>query len=234
MVRRLPKVMSAREVRSLLRSISKEGDQRTRRQAKFNDGSNVSRRDLTLRDLSIFEILFSTGMRIGELAALDLSDINPVHGSIRLLGKGRRERIAYLANSETLGVVCAYIELRRMVHVPSASLYLNSRLDRISINSIEFLFRKYSRRARIRHHFTPHCLRHTMATMLLANGADIRVVQEILGHRTITTTQIYTEVSSMQKRKALAKFGGRNQMHLTRPGLDWLASREVNPPTLVS
>lgn len=210
--RRLPKVLSAREVRALLRAT---------RRAPLHDRTTGRGRNLLrplpepyhyLRDISILETLFLTGVRIGELVALNCSDVNPSDGSVRVLGKGRRERFAFLSNDDVLVVMRSYLRARSQLGAEDPALYLNSELRRMSIYSVEFIFEKYCKLARIRRHFSPHCLRHTMATMLLNNGADIRVVQELLGHRTIVTTQIYTEVSSSQKRRALTKFSGRRQI----------------------
>lgn len=93
--------------------------------------------------------------------------------------------------------------------------FLNRDKKRLSIYSIENIFQKYCKKAKIMNHYTPHCLRHTMATMLLYNGADIRAVQEILGHASVITTQIYTEVSQKHKKKVLTKFNARNRMSLS-------------------
>lgn len=212
--KRLPRVMTSREVRAFLNGIRRS---KARGLVEGGTADATSRLPVAyryLRDVSLFETLFLTGLRVGELVGLDCSDLNLTDGSIRVLGKGRRERIAFLSNSEVLEVMKAYVHLRCSLHCGTTALYLNSRFERMSIYSVEFLFGKYCRTARIKRHYTPHCLRHTMATMLLNNGADIRVVQELLGHRTIVTTQIYTEVSSVQKRKALLRFSGRNSIDL--------------------
>jgi len=212
--KRLPKVMTPREVRAFLRGIRRHRAASSVGALGTIPSTSFPAAYRFLRDVSLFETLFLTGLRVGELVGLDYSDVNLSDGSIRVLGKGRRERIAFLSNSQVFEVMKAYFQLRSRLSCESKALYLNSRLERMSIYSVEFLFEKYCRTARIKRHYTPHCLRHTMATMLLNNGADIRVVQELLGHRTIVTTQIYTEVSSVQKRKALLRFSGRNSINL--------------------
>jgi integrase/recombinase XerD len=222
--KRLPKVMTPREVRSFLHGIRRSQAQHFVGVEVAHSTTSLAPAYRYLRDVSLFETLFLTGLRVGELVGLDCSDLNLSDGSIRVLGKGRRERIAFLSNPEVLEVVKAYVHIRSRLPCETTALYLNSRLERMSIYSVEFLFGKYCRAARIKRHYTPHCLRHTMATMLLNNGADIRVVQELLGHRTIVTTQIYTEVSSVQKRKALARFSGRNSIDLGPLDMSLIAS----------
>jgi integrase/recombinase XerD len=212
LVRRLPKVMARREVSALLRAARRPLSKAPPPKAITPSGPDPTGRYAYIRDICILEILFLTGLRVGELVALDVPDVSLPDGSIRVLGKGRRERYAYLPNAEVSGVVDIYLRSRRGIQCETAALFLNSRFERMSIFSVEGLFEKYCRKAKIRRHYTPHCLRHTMATMLLENGADIRVVQELLGHRTIVTTQIYTEVCASQKRRALVRFSGRNSL----------------------
>jgi integrase/recombinase XerD len=210
--RRLPRVMTSREIRALLRATRRNQERGMGVGRGWNLAARLPESYRYLRDISILETLFLTGLRIGELVALDCSDVNPTDGTIRVLGKGRRERFAFLSNDEVLAVMRSYLRARGQLRVTESALYLNSRMERMKIHSLEYLFEKYCRQARIRRHYTPHCLRHTMATMLLNNGADIRVVQELLGHRSIVTTQIYTEVSSSKKRRALARFSGRRRI----------------------
>jgi site-specific recombinase XerD len=165
-----------------------------------------------IRDVSLHESLFLTGLITGELTALDCSDVSLADASIRMMGKVRRERYAFLSNPDVLDPMRASLEAGSRISTQSPALHLDSRLTRMSIYSVEFAFQKQCPRARIKRHSTPHCLRHAMATMLLNNGSDLRVVQGLLGHRTNVTTQIYTEVSSAQKRRALSRFSGRNTL----------------------
>ena len=217
-VRRLPRVMSLGEIRALLRYC--------RRFVADLGGQNGKYRPLesaedplfrAVRNLAIFELLFATGMRVGELSSLNLADVSLQDRTVRILGKGRRERLSFLSSDETVAAMRDYIALRAAVRIGTDALFLNKHGSRLSIYSVENSFRSYLQRAHIRRNYTPHCLRHTMATMLLNNGADIRSVQEILGHRTIATTQIYTEVSIAQKRKTMIRFHERNRMRLNSP-----------------
>lgn len=214
--RRLPRVLSTRELRRLLEAVYKET--KTAKKAQSQDSTckepngNLVR---ACRDRVMLEVLSSTGMRIGELVKIDVGDIDPHERTVRILGKGRRERMIYISSDEVLDAIKEYSSHRRRILAYTQALFLNKYNKRLSIFSVENVFRKYCKRARIKNHYTPHCLRHTMATMLLSNGADIRSVQEILGHASIVTTQIYTEVSSKHKRKVLMKFNQRNRMNVS-------------------
>ncbi len=214
--KRLPKVLSERELKKLLRASYLE--------IKFLEEMEKKNIDVDLkndnlirayRDCAILEILFSTGMRIGELVMLNVNDINLQEKTFLIFGKGRKERIIYISSDEVLNAIKEYLIYRKPIQTGLSALFLNRDKKRLSIYSIENIFKKYCKRAKIRNHYTPHCLRHTMATMLLYNGADIRAVQEILGHASVITTQIYTEVSQKHKKKVLTKFNARNRMSMS-------------------
>jgi len=213
--RRLPKVISTRELKRLLRAAYSDV---SRLEKEVENSRTAQTIDLCLyrayRDRVIIEILISTGMRIGELVALDLNDINLQQKSILIFGKGRKERLIYISSNEAFTSIRDYIAYRKGIQAESDALLLNKNSSRLSIYSVENIFKKYLKKARIKNHYTPHCLRHTMATNLLNNGADIRQVQEILGHTSIATTQIYTEVSPKQKKKVLMKFNHRNRIEI--------------------
>jgi len=212
-IQRLPKVMSANEVKKLLRSPLYEIQIITTQYPKKFPSTNTAL-FRAYRNRAILELLFATGMRIGELVNINISDMNLRERTVIILGKGRKERIIYLSNDEVLNSIREYINIRKKIICETNALFLNKCETRLSIFSVENIFRKHHRLARIKRHYTPHCLRHTMATMLLNNGADIRVVQEILGHASILTTQIYTEVSPKLKRKILLKYHQRNKMNI--------------------
>lgn len=202
--RRLPRVLSRNEIRRLLTTASRMAH-------GVGTGTNQSVR---FRNRIILEVLFSTGMRVGELVALNDGDVDLHTRTIRILGKGRRERLIYLSSDEVLELLQGYTRLRRQIASDSSALFLNRFGGRLSIFSVEKMFSTYLSNARIKRHYTPHCLRHTMATLLLSNGADIRAVQEILGHSSIVTTQIYTEVSGDRKRRVLSRFNERNRIRV--------------------
>ncbi len=212
----LPKVLSERELKKLLKASYNEIKILQEMQEKNIDlkvkNNNLIR---AYRDCAILEILFSTGMRIGELVMLNVNGINLQEKTILIFGKGRKDRTIYLSSDEVLNSIKEYLIYRKSIQTGTTALFLNRDKKRLSIYSIENIFKKYCEKAKIRNHYTPHCLRHTMATMLLYNGADIRAVQEILGHASVVTTQIYTEVSQKHKKKVLTKFNARNRMSMS-------------------
>ena len=148
------------------------------------------------RDRGILELLYATGIRVAEAAALDIGDIDRERGYVRVMGKGGRERLQPLAG-EAILVLDNYLEARRQtgqVVGNAEPLFLNHRGQRLSDRSYRNILDKYVREAAIIKKISPHAIRHTFATHLLENGADIRAVQELLGHQDIGTTQIYTHV----------------------------------------
>lgn len=204
----LPRAMSLDEVTGLLRAAYV--------QARGAEGRNPFTRFRALRDRAILELLFSTGMRVDEVTLLDMEDLDLAEGQVRIMGKGRKERIVYLTSSEVSECLRRYVSVRNTLGTITDAVFLNRSLDRLGTGSIRTAFKKYASRAGITAHYTPHCLRHTMATMLVENGADVRSIQEILGHSRISTTEIYLHVSSSRKRAVLEQFNGRNRIRLTR------------------
>jgi len=161
---------------------------------------------LAPRDRAMLALLYATGMRASEVCGLDISDVNFSLGIVRVLGKGSKERIVPVAG-EALDAVKAYLEGLRpaLAKDPAQRRLLLSRtgkpLSRIDVHK---LVRKYVRLAAVRGHVSPHTLRHCFATQLLSHGADLRSVQEMLGHADIATTQIYTHVDA-SRLKAIHK-----------------------------
>lgn len=150
---------------------------------------------LSLRDKAILETLYGSGMRISELTNLDLKDVDFVGGLVRCFGKGSKERLVPLG-SFALKALADYIREGRTKLVKGfteQAVFVNARGKRISRKGVWLLVKKYAGRAGLKLH--PHSLRHSFATHLLEGGADLRSVQEMLGHASISTTQIYTHVS---------------------------------------
>ena len=162
------------------------------------------------RDSALIDLLVSTGIRIGEASAISLDDIIMNEKTILIHGKGRKQRLIYISSSETWKRICLLTKERKKVG--GNNLFANRFGQPLSIYSIENIYKKYAKKARINEKSTPHYLRHTFATNLLANGADLRSVQEILGHASISTTQIYTEVTNNRKKQVLKKFNYRNKL----------------------
>lgn len=155
---------------------------------------------LGLRDQAILEVLYSCGIRVSELEALNISSIHFDNRLVRVIGKGDKERIVPIGR-QALRAVRDYLEgtqnLRRKTGIDSqdASLFINYRGGRLSTRSIGRIIKRYALKSGLTTDISPHSLRHTFATHLLDGGADLRSVQELLGHATLSTTQKYTHVS---------------------------------------
>jgi integrase/recombinase XerC len=152
------------------------------------------------RDTAILEFLYSTGVRIDELVSLQDTDIDLRSGVVRVIGKGRKERMAILGEP----ALKAYRDYRRLLPVTLSgpSAFLNATGQGLSARAVQQLFKKYLAVAGLDHRLTPHKLRHSFATHMLDHGADLRGVQELLGHANLSTTQVYTQVSAERLRKS--------------------------------
>ena len=148
-----------------------------------------------LRNLALVDLLFATGMRVGEVSSLNVEDFSPSEAVFRVKGKGGRDRLAFVVDEQTFRIQQEHIEMRSHVASKSPALFLNATGQRLSTQGIANIISQFRKDAGIERHITPHMLRHTVATLLLRNGVDIRVVQEFLGHASIATTQRYTHVT---------------------------------------
>jgi integrase/recombinase XerC len=146
------------------------------------------------RDVAILELLYAAGLRVAELAGLDVDDVDAGERTVRVLGKGRRERIVPFGTAAARALD-AWLARRGPAPGP---LFLNHRGGRLTPRSVDTLVRRGARAAGIMRRVTPHTLRHTFATHLLEAGADLRAIQELLGHRRLSTTQRYTHVAADQ------------------------------------
>lgn len=168
-----------------------------------------------LRDKALLEVLFSTGLRVAELAKLNIDKIDFKTREFSVLGKGRRLRVVFLSESSAMWLK-KYMDSRKdswrplWVHIlkepTNDSLIGGGEKHRLTVRTIQRLVEKYRRAAGISFRVTPHVLRHSFATNLLGNGADLRSVQEMLGHKNIATTQIYTHVTNPQLKEIHEKF----------------------------
>jgi len=148
------------------------------------------------RDLALFEFLYSTGCRVSEAVGVDVTDVDLRGGRARVTGKGRKERIVFLGKSarETL---TAYLTLRKhrvRAEHGARALFLNARGARLTARGVRYLLQRRLAEMHFPRPATPHTFRHSFATHILNRGADIRVVQELLGHASLSTTQVYTHV----------------------------------------
>ena len=152
------------------------------------------------RDRAIFELFYATGIRVSELVGLDLGDVGLGERLIRVRGKGKKERIVPFGRTAA-GCLGAYLEKRMTLmkgNFDAPAVFLNYRGERITTRSVERLVSKYIRKTSVRRKISPHSLRHSFASHLLGRGADLRVIQELLGHESLGTTQKYTHIDLPQ------------------------------------
>jgi integrase/recombinase XerC len=157
------------------------------------------------RDRAIFEVMYSAGLRVSELAGMNDGDLDLTSGSLRVRGKGKRERLSPIGSyaGKALGQWLAVRKLSpREKHGPAAPIFTNKFGKRLTTRSVARMLEKYLKETGLDRRTTPHTLRHSFATHLLDRGADIRSVQELLGHKSLLTTQIYTHVSTAGLRAA--------------------------------
>lgn len=187
---RLPKFLRSDEVEALLAAPDSETP-------------------LGLRDRALLETLYASGMRAGELVTLDLTDIDYDEGIIRVVGKGDKERVTLLGR-QSLFALNRYIRKGRPTLLLNAekddgALFVNRYGSRLSDRGVRKLFDRYCATASTHLKITPHILRHTFATHLLSNGADLRLIQELLGHASVATTQMYTHVTTERIQEVYAQ-----------------------------
>lgn len=158
--------------------------------------------EVGLRDQAILELLYGAGIRVSEMMQMDLDSIDLSYGYVRVFGKGGRERIVPIGKY-AVDAIGKYLEEARpkWAQGGNKALFLNQRGGRLSDRSIRTLVNKYCRQANTKETVSPHGFRHSFASHLLDNGADLRTVQELLGHKKISSTQIYTHVSQNKLRK---------------------------------
>ncbi len=178
--RSLPDALSVEEVAGLLESATLGGTPESR------------------RDHAMLELLYATGMRVSELVSLNLDDVALDQGGVRCFGKGSKERVIPI-HERCVGVLRSYLDTARADFVGkrrNAAVFLNRKGQRLTRQGFWLILKGHAKRAGITARITPHTLRHSFATHLLVGGAPLRHVQELLGHASITTTQVYTHLSN--------------------------------------
>lgn len=196
----LPRTVARTTVRSLLHSARKES---------LNTPTATRRR---IRDTALIEILFTTGMRVSEVVATNISHVDMERLAISVRGKGNREReIPVVCEAFREALTRQMAERRAEAATLDDPLFINRRGTRMSDQSIRGVLRRHAAQIGAKR-ITPHMLRHTVATLLLEDGVDLRHIQRLLGHSSITTTTIYVHVSERSQRQALARRHPRNKM----------------------
>ena len=185
--KRLPQVLSVGEAHVLLESI---------------DPSTP----LGLRDRAVFELLYAAGIRLSELTALDVDKVDLKFQYVRVFGKGRKERIVPIGEY-AVEALSAYLKDGRpqLAKPDETALFVNYRGERLSQRGVQYLLDKHIEKTAIAKNISPHSLRHSFATHLLDAGADLRVVQELLGHVSLSTTQVYTRISQSKLKSVYNK-----------------------------
>jgi site-specific recombinase XerD len=186
--KKLPLVLTRQQVEELLTAPTREAKNR------------AAPAWMTMRDVAIMELFYSSGLRLSEVAALDVADLDPYTESVRVFGKGRKERVCPVG----LPALEAISRYRAAANVHSGPLFINKARKRISARSIWLVLKRYVRYTSIPIAISPHKLRHSFATHMLDRGADLRSVQALLGHASLSTTQIYTHVTVERLKKAYA------------------------------
>ncbi len=159
-------------------------------------GSPTTADPLGSRDRAIMELLYASGLRVGELVALNVEDVDLTAPSVRVMGKGRKERIVPMGE-KAVASLAGYLEFRPTLvsdEVAQRAMFVNRQGGRLTARSVERMLAKYIKQCGMQKTVTPHVLRHTFATHLLGAGADMRGIQELLGHASLSTTQKYTHV----------------------------------------
>src|SRR5438552_5930113 len=186
--KQLPIVLTRQQIEELL-----SAPLRVKKQA-------AAPRWMPLRDAAALELFYSSGLRLSELAALDVADVDPYTESVRIFGKGRKERVCPVG----LPALEAISRYRAAANVHAGPLFINKARMRMSVRSIWLVLKRYVRHTSIPISISPHKLRHSFATHMLDRGADLRTVQALLGHASLSTTQIYTHVTVERLKKAYA------------------------------
>ena len=200
--RRLPKTLAVKETSKLLTYLT---DYAEKESTEFERWKNI-------RNLALIDVLISTGIRIAEASNISLGDIIYSERTILIHGKGRKQRLIYISCNETWNNLTRWLRVRKSRPTNTDKLFVNRFGEQLSIHGIEYIYNSAKTACGINEKSTPHYLRHTFATNLLANGADLRSVQEILGHSSVATTEIYTEVTTKRKKQVLNKYNYRNKL----------------------
>jgi site-specific recombinase XerD len=199
----LPKVLTQKEVTCLLDTVEES----------LQDAKHP---DLALRDRAIFELFYATGIRLSELVGVDRDDLDFSALSMRVVGKGNKERVVFF-NGAAAETLLAYLKAtpRKQAGGP---LFLNRYGARISQRGVEKIFTSVLRKSGLEKHASPHTLRHSFATHLLEEGSDLVTIKELLGHESLQTTQIYTNISKQKMKAVYQRAHPRDRYRRGDPG----------------
>lgn len=202
----LPKTIPLHSIQSFLKALYTQ---------KENAISEYQKR-CCIRDIAVIELLFATGMRISELCSLKPSDIDLMNNSILIYGKGAKERIIHIGNPNVISALEHYQHTFQIEINICGYFFVNRLQHKLSDQSVRFMIKNYTKLANIDQHITPHMFRHSFATLLLEQDVDIRYIQQILGHSSISTTEIYTHVSQIKQKEILDQKHPRNLIDVNK------------------
>lgn len=202
----LPKIIPREEIESLLNNMY----------SHEHRNSNEKMYKYWLRDISVIETLFATGARVYEVSNIKIDCINLNTGLIKIMGKGGKERYIQIASAEILNILKKYYKHNSEAIKKSGFFFVNSRGNRYTEYSIRLMLKKYTKLAGIERNITPHMFRHSFATYLIEEGVDVSCVQQILGHSSIKTTQIYIHIAAKKQAEILREMHPRKYMNILR------------------
>ena len=190
----LPKTLSLKEIKKIFIYIYKQKE-------KFIYKDRYTYKSI-IRDIAVLELLFATGIRVSEVCSLRLKDIDLQSGVVLVFGKGSKQRTLHICDGDVKKALKEYMEAFNKKD--KNEIFFTNRLGQnLSEQSVRFMIKKYQEQSGVQKHTTPHMLRHSFATLLLEEGVDIRYIQQMLGHSSISTTQIYTQVNLKHQKKIL-------------------------------
>lgn len=198
----LPKVMTLKQIEAIL-SVAYQ-DMLSQKKV------SIYTRKKLVRDVAVLELLFATGIRVAELCSLTLGNVDSNFEVIKVVGKGSKERTIPITNSAVQSALKSYYKCFK--EEMQASFFVNRLQHRLSEQSVRYMVAHYAKKAKISQRITPHVFRHTFATLLLEKDVDIRYIQHILGHSSISVTQIYTHVNDKKKHEILSVKHPRNEV----------------------
>ncbi len=207
----LPRVMTLQEASLLFSSVYRELGEYKQKKDSYGYKEKI-------RDIAVVELLFGTGIRVSELCSIHYDDFGSEFSSIRVNGKGNKERTIQISNDATKKALQDYYSLFSEIIETKKYFFINRLSNRLSEQSVRLMVRKYKTESNLTKNITPHVFRHSFATLLLEQDVDIKYIQNLLGHSSIMTTQIYTHVSTEKQSQILQTKNPRNGLILSEKG----------------
>lgn len=206
--KQLPRSLTRKEIKALLKVPLKQLgliDRSSYQNENFSQNITSRQGFIQLTSQLTMELLFATGVRVGELVGIKIDDISLEDRTVRIKGKGDRERLVFLPDQHLVALIKIYKSARKRFNPNTKILLINTRGGSLETQLVRLQIRRIGELAKLTRRITPHMLRHSTATHLLDSGVDIRHVQKLLGHQSITTTQLYTHVSDTKLKSVICK-----------------------------